>query len=85
MQDYLGLDNDTRTNKPSTLGINWRWRVGKKELSAALQKEILGVTKRYGRMNWFQTEEEKAEEAKAKELEAKKAKEAEKAEKAKAK
>lgn len=74
MQDYLGLDNDTRTNKPSTLGINWRWRVRKKELSAALQKEILGVTKRYGRMNWFQTEEEKAEEAKAKEAEKAKAK-----------
>ena len=62
MQDYLGYDNDSRTNKPSTLGINWRWRVRKKELSAALQKEILSVTKRYGRMNWFQTEEEKAEE-----------------------
>ena len=38
------------------------FRSRKKELSAALQKEILSVTKRYGRMNWFQTEEEKAEE-----------------------
>lgn len=65
MQDYLGFDNDSRTNKPSTLGINWRWRVRKKELSTALQKEILAVTKRYGRMNWFQTEEEKAQEQEA--------------------
>lgn len=52
IQDYLGYDNSCRTNKPSTLGINWRWRVREKELSDALQKEILAVTKRYGRMNW---------------------------------
>ncbi len=57
MQDYLGYDNDSRTNKPSTLGTNWRWRIRDKELSAALQQEVLSVTKRYGRMNWFQSEE----------------------------
>ncbi|MBR3866853.1 MAG: 4-alpha-glucanotransferase, partial [Butyricicoccus sp.] len=27
MQDWLGLDNSARMNKPSTVGINWRWRV----------------------------------------------------------
>lgn len=75
MQDYLGYDNESRTNKPSTLGINWRWRVRKRELTTALQKEILAVTKRYGRMNWFKTEEEKAEEEREKAKEAEKKKE----------
>jgi len=53
MQDYLGLDNSCRTNKPSTIGTNWRWRVTKAQLSKALQAEILEITKLYGRMNWF--------------------------------
>jgi len=52
MQDWLGLDNTARTNKPSTLGINWRWRVSEEQLSDELKKEILTFTKRYGRMNW---------------------------------
>lgn len=52
MQDYLGYDNSCRMNKPSTVGTNWRWRLTKKELTDELQKEILSVTKRYGRMNW---------------------------------
>ena len=52
IQDYLGLDNTCRTNKPSTLGCNWRWRARKALLSEQLQKEILTQTLRYGRMNW---------------------------------
>ncbi len=52
MQDYMGLDNDCRTNKPSTVGTNWRWRLTKNDLSDELREEILAVTKRYGRMNW---------------------------------
>ena len=52
MQDYLGLDNRCRTNQPSTIGINWRWRVSDEQLSQELQQEILVNTKRYGRMNW---------------------------------
>ncbi len=27
MQDWLGLDNAARINKPSTVGQNWRWRL----------------------------------------------------------
>ena len=27
MQDVLGLDNRARMNLPSTVGINWRWRM----------------------------------------------------------
>ena len=52
IQDYLGLDNSCRTNTPSTLGCNWRWRAKKEQLSEELQKEILVQTMRYGRMNW---------------------------------
>lgn len=52
MQDWLGLDNSARMNKPSTVGINWRWRVSEEVLSEELQEEILQVTRRYGRMNW---------------------------------
>ncbi|MBR4284158.1 MAG: 4-alpha-glucanotransferase [Anaerotignum sp.] len=49
LQDYLGLDNHSRINTPSTVGMNWRWRVGKEELTEALQQEILDITMRYGR------------------------------------
>lgn len=52
MQDYLGYDNSCRMNKPSTVGINWRWRLTEGELTEELKTEILRVTKLYGRMNW---------------------------------
>ena len=52
LQDYLGLDNDCRINKPSTIGSNWRWRVTQEQLSEALKKDILAQTLRFGRMNW---------------------------------
>ena len=52
MQDWLGLDNSARINKPSTVGQNWRWRLKKTQLSKKLQKEICQLTTRYGRMNW---------------------------------
>ena len=52
MQDWLGLDNSARINKPSTVGQNWRWRLKKTQLTKKLQKEICQLTTRYGRMNW---------------------------------
>ena len=52
MQDYLGRDNRCRMNQPSTIGINWRWRLAEDDLSPELQQEILDMTLRYGRMNW---------------------------------
>ena len=52
MQDWLGLDNKYRMNQPSTIGINWRWRVTEEQLSKELCEEICTYTKRYGRMNW---------------------------------
>ena len=32
-QDLLGLDNTARTNLPSTVGLNWRWRATKEQLA----------------------------------------------------
>ena len=66
IQDYLGLDNEHRMNQPSTVGKNWRWRVKKEQITKELGKEILAVTKRYGRTNWdalslFEKEEAEAE------------------------
>ena len=52
LQDYLGYDNRSRINKPSTVGSNWRWRITEQQLSAGLQEEIRETALRYGRMNW---------------------------------
>ena len=52
LQDWLGLDNSCRMNKPSTIGINWRWRVTKVQLSEELKEEMLDMTRCYGRTNW---------------------------------
>lgn len=52
MQDYLGYDNSSRMNQPSTVGKNWRWRVTEEELTVELQQKIREVTKRYGRLCW---------------------------------
>lgn len=51
LQDYMGLDNSCRMNKPSTIGNNWKWRVTKEDLSEELQEKIRTITKRYGRIN----------------------------------
>ena len=48
LQDYVGYDNTARMNKPSTIGINWRWRVTD-ELTGDLKNEILAMTRCYGR------------------------------------
>ena len=58
MQDYLGLNNDCRTNQPSTIGINWRWRLVEGQLTDELQENVHEIAKRYGRLNW--ANEEKA-------------------------
>ena len=52
IQDYLGYGNETRINKPSTVGTNWRWRITKKELSKKLQRQIRDMTRTYGRLCW---------------------------------
>lgn len=50
MQDYLGHDNVSRMNKPSTVGINWKWRLKEEELSDELQEEIYDIARIYGRL-----------------------------------
>ena len=53
LQDVLGLDNSARMNQPSTVKTNWRWRMAEDMLTKEAQKELLELTKRYGRFNWF--------------------------------
>lgn len=52
MQDYLGLDNTCRTNTPSTVGKNWKWRVTEEQLSTKLRDKLRELAMRYGRMGW---------------------------------
>ena len=50
MQDYLGYGNECRMNKPSTVGMNWKWRLKKGELTKELQKKLYDMVRRYGRL-----------------------------------
>ena len=52
IQDWLGLDNSARMNVPGTVDVNWSWRMEQNMLTESLQKEILELTKRFGRANW---------------------------------
>ena len=45
MQDYLMLGNETKTNTPSTLGDNWKWRLGKGQASSELSGIIRNMKK----------------------------------------
>jgi 4-alpha-glucanotransferase len=49
LQDYLGLGNEARINKPSTIGLNWRWRLLENEITDELLDKVRKVTKIYGR------------------------------------
>lgn len=51
-QDYLGLDNASRINIPSTVGNNWKWRVKPEHLREEIWETIGSVTRRFGRWNW---------------------------------
>lgn len=50
MQDYLGYGGEARMNIPSTLGMNWRWRLRKGEIVDGLLSEIKRLTETYGRV-----------------------------------
>lgn len=60
IQDYLGLDNSARINKPAVLGSNWNWRMKPDALTPELQKEIAELTRRYGRFNYPEKKPEEA-------------------------
>ena len=49
MQDFLDLGNSARMNLPSTLGINWRWRMKAGAYDDKLAKRMKEMTKIYGR------------------------------------
>ena len=50
IQDYMGLGNEARINAPSTLGINWRWRITSDAFTPELAKYIKSYSKNYGRL-----------------------------------
>ena len=49
MQDFLGLDDTARMNKPGILGGNWKWRMKEDMLTDELAQHIYNMTKLYGR------------------------------------
>lgn len=49
MQDYLGLGSEARINTPSTLGDNWKWRMGKDDFSEDVIEKVYAMTKLYAR------------------------------------
>ena len=50
MQDYLELGGEARMNTPSTLGMNWKWRMKKDAATDELAKKMYAYTKMYGRL-----------------------------------
>ncbi|MCH5257860.1 MAG: 4-alpha-glucanotransferase [Lachnospiraceae bacterium] len=50
MQDYLGLGAEARINIPSTLGLNWKWRMLPGAFNEELALRIRKMTKLYGRL-----------------------------------
>ena len=52
VQDWLGLDNDSRMNVPGTVNVNWSWRLLPGQITDELAEEMLIITKRFGRANW---------------------------------
>lgn len=49
IQDYLFMGSEARINIPSTLGLNWKWRLEQGDISNELVEEIANVTVVYGR------------------------------------
>lgn len=50
MQDLLELGNEARINVPSTVGLNWRWRIESCDLSNDLSNRLLKMTTTYNRL-----------------------------------
>lgn len=49
MQDILELDNSARMNTPSTVGINWIWRMKESDLSDQIAARMKSLTRFYNR------------------------------------
>lgn len=48
-QDILNIAGEGRINMPSTLGVNWKWRLKKNSLSNALAERLKKLTQTYRR------------------------------------
>lgn len=49
MQDLLKLGNEARMNEPSTIGCNWRWRLGREQLTESRRAWIRNLAAVYRR------------------------------------
>ncbi|GHU52717.1 4-alpha-glucanotransferase [Clostridia bacterium] len=49
MQDFLGNDENSRMNTPSTLGINWKYRISDNDLNDDVLKQIKYLNKLFNR------------------------------------
>ncbi|MFW6227705.1 MAG: 4-alpha-glucanotransferase, partial [Bacteroidota bacterium] len=49
MQDWLGLDENSRMNFPSTTEGNWLWRMKPNMLTEDLKKQIIRMVRTFGR------------------------------------
>ncbi len=50
MQDLLGLGSESYMNCPGTTYGNWQWRMKDDALSRSLEKDLLEITRLYGRV-----------------------------------
>ena len=51
MQDLLNLGNQARMNTPSTIGINWKWRMTDDAINDLLVEELYDLSDTYFRLN----------------------------------
>lgn len=49
MQDLLGLGSSARMNTPSTVGINWKWRLQEEDLTEDIKARLEEITKIFNR------------------------------------
>lgn len=49
IQDLLKLDNSARMNTPSTVGINWRWRITREQMGQLDSEKLKRMVSLYGR------------------------------------
>ena len=49
MQDILGLGEEDRMNRPSTVEGNWEWRLLPGEVASSLSHKLMDMTGLYGR------------------------------------
>ena len=51
VQDLLALGSEARMNLPGTVGGNWSWRLGRKDLSPQLAQQLKELVHETGRLN----------------------------------